>query len=240
MGNCILKSSRILEKNGFANLHVPDSTDETNLLLRLLIESVDLYLLAASLVSDHHEQDRRIKSWSSRNHWRISCPRYLIYLLDRSLTSLHPVRSAVFHKLGGYTAVLPDDDQGILEKQETFGNILLAVISFSLAAPVDEANAEVKKLETNVYEDGFKYTYETSNAIAAEAEGTLKKFPENSAVVVKGSFDFITPDGGPVHFTYVADENGYQPQSDILPVGPEIPAYITRALEWIAAHPPKE
>ncbi|KAK4326467.1 hypothetical protein Pmani_002993 [Petrolisthes manimaculis] len=39
----------------------------------------------------------------------------------------------------------------------------------------------------------------------------------------QGSYSYTAPDGTPVHVTFVADEFGFQPQSDLLPVAPEFP-----------------
>ena len=48
------------------------------------------------------------------------------------------------------------------------------------------------------------------------------------------------PEGGKHQLSYVADENGFQPQGADVPVAPEVPAQIARALEWIAQHPEPE
>jgi len=46
---------------------------------------------------------------------------------------------------------------------------------------------------------------------------------------------YTAPDGTPVHVTFVADENGFQPQSDLLPVAPEFPHPIPQfVLDQIA------
>ena len=46
---------------------------------------------------------------------------------------------------------------------------------------------------------------------------------------------YTAPDGTPVHVKFVADENGYQPQSDLLPVAPEFPHPIPQfVLDQIA------
>ena len=46
---------------------------------------------------------------------------------------------------------------------------------------------------------------------------------------------YTAPDGTPVHVTFVADENGYQPQSDLLPVAPAFPHPIPQfVLDQIA------
>jgi len=49
------------------------------------------------------------------------------------------------------------------------------------------------------------------------------------------AFRYTAPDGTPVVVKYVADENGFQPQSDLLPVAPEFPHPIPQfVLDQIA------
>lgn len=83
---------------------------------------------------------------------------------------------------------------------------------------------------------------ETGNGIVAEEHGEYKPGAkeDEGAEHVQGSFQYTAEDGTPVRIQYVADENGYQPQGDILPTPPAVPAAIARALEYIAAHPQPE
>lgn len=53
----------------------------------------------------------------------------------------------------------------------------------------------------------------------------------------QGSYSYTSPEGVQIQVNYVADENGYQPDSAALPTPPPVPAAIARALEYIAAHP---
>ncbi|KAL0840381.1 hypothetical protein ABMA28_015638 [Loxostege sticticalis] len=100
-----------------------------------------------------------------------------------------------------------------------------------------DVNAEVLRSNSEVNPDGFAYNYETSNGIAAEAQGTLKELEKGvAAVVVRGQYQYQGPEG-PVLVTYEANENGFQPSSDILPTPPPVPVAILRSLEYIAAHP---
>lgn len=48
---------------------------------------------------------------------------------------------------------------------------------------------------------------------------------------------YTSPEGIPIETSYVADENGYQPQGAHLPTPPPIPEAILRSLEYNAAHP---
>lgn len=41
---------------------------------------------------------------------------------------------------------------------------------------------------------------------------------ESEAIVVKGSYQFIDDKGETHTLTFIADENGYQPQSDDIPL----------------------
>ncbi|EDW99678.1 uncharacterized protein Dyak_GE23051 [Drosophila yakuba] len=77
----------------------------------------------------------------------------------------------------------------------------------------------------------YRYAYETSNGIQAQEAGN----PNG----ISGSSSYISPEGIPITLTYVADENGFQPQGAHLPTAPPIPEAILRALEYIAAHPPR-
>ncbi|XP_059059989.1 larval cuticle protein LCP-17-like [Achroia grisella] len=103
-----------------------------------------------------------------------------------------------------------------------------------------DVDAPVLRSDIDVKPDGYDYAYETGNGISASAVGTLKNVDNIDALVSQGSYQYVAPDGTPVNVQYVADENGYQPNSDILPTPPPIPPAIARALEYLAAHPPLE
>ncbi|XP_073956985.1 larval cuticle protein LCP-17-like [Choristoneura fumiferana] len=124
------------------------------------------------------------------------------------------------------------------------------LVAFALAVAVASADvshvvghsadavAQVLRSDADVKPDGFQYAYETSNGIAASAQGDIKDFnSDHASQSVAGQFRYTSPDGTPVEVSYVADENGFQPKGDHLPVAPQIPPQIARALEWIAAHP---
>ncbi|XP_063918066.1 endocuticle structural glycoprotein ABD-4-like [Zophobas morio] len=97
----------------------------------------------------------------------------------------------------------------------------------------------ILRQEQSVEPDGsYKWAYETANGIAAQEQGGLKQ--QGSAepsIAAQGSFSYTSPEGQPISVSYVADENGFQPQGAHLPTPPPIPPAILRALEWIAAHP---
>ncbi|KAH8365762.1 hypothetical protein KR093_004190 [Drosophila rubida] len=94
------------------------------------------------------------------------------------------------------------------------------------------------KLESKINADGsYKYEYETGNGIKAEEMGTLKNAGVEGAeaISVEGSFSYSSPEGEQISLTYIADENGFQPQGDHLPTPPPIPIEIQEALDKIAA-----
>lgn len=61
------------------------------------------------------------------------------------------------------------------------------------------------------------FSYETSNGISAEEEGNvLNEGSENESIAVRGQYSFVI-DGVTYTVTYVADENGFQPQGAHIP-----------------------
>lgn len=53
----------------------------------------------------------------------------------------------------------------------------------------------------------------------------------------QGQFSYKSPEGQEINVIYLADENGFQPQGDHIPVPPAIPELIQRALKYLAEHP---
>ncbi|XP_055687231.1 endocuticle structural glycoprotein SgAbd-2 [Lutzomyia longipalpis] len=98
----------------------------------------------------------------------------------------------------------------------------------------------------SVGQDGsFNYSYEAGNGINVEGAGFTKRAqvpridPETGAeagleeqdiLVQTGSFSYTAPDGTPIHVQYIADENGFQPVGDHLPVPPPLPEAIANSL----------
>lgn len=85
-------------------------------------------------------------------------------------------------------------------------------------------------------------SYETGNGIAAEEQGFLKNAgqPELEAQVAQGQFQYTNPEGELIQVSYIADENGFQPQGSHIPTPPPIPPAIQKALDYLATLPSTE
>ncbi|XP_044738498.1 endocuticle structural glycoprotein ABD-5-like [Chrysoperla carnea] len=67
----------------------------------------------------------------------------------------------------------------------------------------------------------YDFGYETSNGISQEEQGEVKEIsPEEGLLRVVGKYSYTGPDGVLYTVTYIADENGFQPQGDHLPKAP--------------------
>lgn len=93
----------------------------------------------------------------------------------------------------------------------------------------------VEELEASVpCTNEIGYSFETGNGIKVEDQGTIKRVrvpktdetgrtigeDEIPVAVQTGSFQYMAPDGQIYTLRYIADENGFQPQADHLPVAP--------------------
>ncbi|XP_017783149.1 PREDICTED: flexible cuticle protein 12-like [Nicrophorus vespilloides] len=95
-----------------------------------------------------------------------------------------------------------------------------ALVAVALAKPLDsDKDAQVLKYDfDNIGVDGYQHAYETSNGISASEEGhVINAGTENEAIAVRGQFSYIGADGVTYTVTYIADENGFQPQGDHIP-----------------------
>ncbi|XP_017002697.2 cuticle protein CP14.6 [Drosophila takahashii] len=122
------------------------------------------------------------------------------------------------------------------------------LLSYVLARPQDQragaatptstttAATIVKQDNVNNADGSFNSSYETSNGIRVENIGYLKKIivpktetsdgqvideHEELVLVQTGFYSYSDPDGNLITLRYVADENGFQPEGDHLPVAPQ-------------------
>lgn len=117
---------------------------------------------------------------------------------------------------------------------------LLAVVAVQ-ATPAEDVIPIVDQHE-DVHPDGhYHYHYETGNGIKAHQDGEPKQIDKETGFVQSGGYEYKGDDGQTYSINYVADENGYRAEGSHLPVAPEIPAPIARALAYLAtAAPPKD
>ncbi|XP_054731529.1 pupal cuticle protein Edg-78E-like [Anastrepha obliqua] len=110
--------------------------------------------------------------------------------------------------------------------------IALFSLTFASADNIDK-NAEIRSFQNSATdaEGNYQFSYETSNGIQHQEAGSLAG--------VRGSLNYVSPEGERISLSYTADEEGFHPAGDHLPTPPPIPAYVLRALEYIRAHPPQ-
>ncbi|XP_049869661.1 flexible cuticle protein 12-like [Pectinophora gossypiella] len=97
-------------------------------------------------------------------------------------------------------------------------------VAAAAAAPANpDADAYVVKYDSdNIGVDGYNYNVQTSNGISQQEQGqVINPGTDNEAIAVRGQFSYTGPDGQQYTVTYVADENGFQPQGAHLPVAPQ-------------------
>ncbi|KAK8719074.1 hypothetical protein OTU49_014258, partial [Cherax quadricarinatus] len=88
-------------------------------------------------------------------------------------------------------------------------------------------------------EDGtYSVAVETGDGIQVSESGAPTG--PDGAIESSGQYSYTAPDGTKVSLSYVADENGFQPQSDLLPVAPEFPHEIPEFVREQIAFAAKE
>ncbi|XP_063532763.1 flexible cuticle protein 12-like isoform X2 [Cydia strobilella] len=99
--------------------------------------------------------------------------------------------------------------------------VFALIVAAVAAAPQRSADADAQILRSdlsNIGVDSYQYVVETSNGIKQEEQGQLQNVgTDNEAIQVRGQFSYVGQDGVTYSVTYVADENGFQPQGAHIP-----------------------
>ncbi|XP_021200990.3 endocuticle structural glycoprotein SgAbd-8 [Helicoverpa armigera] len=120
--------------------------------------------------------------------------------------------------------------------------VFLGFLAVALAAPqAPNEPIPIVKQVSEINPDGsYSWAYETGNGINANENGALKNIgAEEPALQVEGQFSYPSEEGGNIQLSYIANENGFQPQGAHLPTPPPIPEAIQRALAYLATAPPQ-
>ncbi|XP_037299422.1 endocuticle structural protein SgAbd-6-like [Manduca sexta] len=100
--------------------------------------------------------------------------------------------------------------------------LLFCLVATVLTSPIPSQYSDPENVQVLIYENEYigpgkhRYSFEQSDGTQQEQEGKLKNAgTENEIYVVRGSFSWVAPDGEEYTVHYVADENGYQPETPI-------------------------
>lgn len=89
-----------------------------------------------------------------------------------------------------------------------------------------DRNAMILNYDKVITPEGYAYSYDTSNGIHADENGTTI-----DGTKAEGSYSYIGDDGKLYSVVYTADEDGFQPRGDHIPTPPPIPEAIQRIIE---------
>merc|ERR1712198_93180 len=118
--------------------------------------------------------------------------------------------------------------------------ILSCLLAIAAAAPTPDSGEEIAILrdDRDQGDDGsYSFVFETENGISRSESGTpIDVDSAEDVIASQGSVSFTFPDGESFELSFVADENGYQPQSEHLPVAPAfphpIPDFVLEQIEF--------
>merc|ERR1719342_1841446 len=103
--------------------------------------------------------------------------------------------------------------------------------------PVPNCQKPIAILRSESFKDGanFNYNFEAENGIAVDAVGSSNGAGTSN---IQGSYSYFMDDGNKANFNWIADEEGYRVESNMLPVAPAfphpIPAHVQEQIDFAA------
>nr|XP_027218486.1 cuticle protein AMP1A-like [Penaeus vannamei] len=108
--------------------------------------------------------------------------------------------------------------------------ILACLVAVAVAAPqLQEREVVLLRDDRIANEDGtFSYALEADNGINTAVEGAVGSAGQ---INQQGSYTLTLEDGTQAVVSFIANENGFQPSSNILPTPHPLPAHVYELLE---------
>ncbi|XP_072940653.1 uncharacterized protein [Epargyreus clarus] len=109
--------------------------------------------------------------------------------------------------------------------------VALAFLAAVSAAPQNPQDVQILRYDlNNAGLDSYSFAWELSDGSKHEEQGQLRnQGTDNEAIAVQGQYGWVGPDGVTYTVTYIADENGFQPQIQQGPGG-AVPSAVVASL----------
>ncbi|XP_053631863.1 cuticle protein AMP1A-like [Cherax quadricarinatus] len=107
--------------------------------------------------------------------------------------------------------------------------IFACLVVVVAAAPQDKIVEIISDQRSDSGDGNFNYAFEADNGISVSASGTPGAAGQ---VNMEGVFRFPLDDGTIAEVRYIADENGFQPQSDLIPKDHPLPAHALQQIRF--------
>ncbi|XP_049865999.1 endocuticle structural glycoprotein ABD-5-like [Pectinophora gossypiella] len=116
--------------------------------------------------------------------------------------------------------------------------IVLCLVAAVAAAPQRGGNyySDYRTIQLQRYDNDnigvgpYSFSYEQSDGHKHQEQGELRnEGREDESLAVKGSYQWVGPDGVTYTVTYIADENGFQPEIEQGPGG-AVPGAVVASL----------
>ncbi|XP_042241695.1 cuticle protein AM1159-like [Homarus americanus] len=110
--------------------------------------------------------------------------------------------------------------------------LLACLAAVAVAAPQGDERpvVEIIKDERSDSGDGnFNYAFEADNGISMSVSGTPGAEGQSN---MQGVYSFILPDGTIAEIRFIANENGFQPESPLLPTPHPLPAHAIEQIRF--------
>lgn len=85
----------------------------------------------------------------------------------------------------------------------------------------EEVVPVLKREEVRDEHGQYVLEYLSGDGTSVREEGFLKPGEDGDVLVKKGTIKYTAPDGQPIELTYIADETGFHPTGQHLPVSPQ-------------------
>ncbi|XP_014278626.1 cuticle protein CP14.6-like [Halyomorpha halys] len=119
-------------------------------------------------------------------------------------------------------------------------SVLILGVALAQCQKTPNNDVILSSINENNHDGSYKYSYQTSNGISVEEEGSLKnRGTEGEAQTSRGRYSYTAPDGQVITVNWYADETGFHAESAHIPgsgASPIQPTAVSRPSD-IPRHP---